>query len=88
MSISSAPRYLFLEELKMKAHKEYKPEELAEAYIFPDVLTGSERDEVLSVFRQFRKETSAHQSTESKHLNRLLQLKFLMEDDFKLTQVD
>jgi len=72
----------------MKAHKEYRPEELAEAYIFPDIVSGSERDEVLSVFREFRKETSVHQSGESKHLNRLLQSKFLVKDYFKLTQVD
>lgn len=64
----------------MKAQKVYKPGELAEAYVFPDVVSETEREDVLTAFRKFRKERSVAQSTESKYKNRLLQLRFLMED--------
>jgi plasmid maintenance system antidote protein VapI len=62
----------------MSTHKEYTLKDLAESYVFPDVVTGQDRDDILHAFREFRKQKS--ESAESKSKNRLLQLKFLMED--------
>lgn len=64
----------------MSAHKEYTLKDLAESYVFPDVVTEQDRDDILNAFREFRKQKSESQSVESKLKNRLLQLKFLMED--------
>ncbi|MEO6850832.1 MAG: hypothetical protein ABI203_00965 [Mucilaginibacter sp.] len=64
----------------MSTHKEYTLKDLAESYVFPDVVTGQDRDDILNAFREFRKQKADFQSAESKSKNRLLQLKFLMED--------
>jgi plasmid maintenance system antidote protein VapI len=64
----------------MSTHKDYTLKDLAESYIFPDVVKGKDRDNILDAFRRFRKEKADSQSSESKSKNRLLQLKFLMED--------
>lgn len=64
----------------MNTHKDYTLKDLAESYVFPDVVNGQERDDLLNAFREFRKQKSDAQSAESKSKTRLLQLKFLMED--------
>ena len=64
----------------MNIRKEHSLKDLAESYVFPDVATGKERDDILNAFREFRKQKADSQLPESKSKNRLLQLKFLMED--------
>lgn len=64
----------------MNTHKDYTLQDLAESYFFPDVVKGKDRDDYLNAFKQFRKSRSEAQSAEDRSKNRLLQLKFLMED--------
>src|SRR5258707_5374627 len=64
----------------MNTHKDYTLKDLAESYVFPDVVNGEERNDILNAFREFRKQKSDSQSIEGKSKNRLLQLKFFMED--------
>jgi hypothetical protein len=64
----------------MKTQKKHSASELAESYVFPDVVSETEREDILQAFRNFRKIRSQEQTAESKFKNRLLQLKFLMED--------
>ena len=64
----------------MNTNKDYTLKDLAESYVFPDVVNRKERNDILMAFREIRKKKSDSQTTESISKNRLLQLKFLMED--------
>lgn len=66
-----------------KIEKKYKPDEIAESYVFPSDLDASQREQQLTLFRKWRKENESKRSTKSKLITRLLQLKFLMEDYIK-----
>lgn len=60
--------------------KKLKSEEIAEGLVFPGPTDKRERESILEDFRQIRKELAAKQSEDSKQINRLLQLKFIIED--------
>jgi transcriptional regulator with XRE-family HTH domain len=68
----------------MKSYKEiekkYKPEEIAESYIFPNDLDSLQRAQSLEIFQNWRKNKESNRSTKSKLITKLLQLKFVMED--------
>lgn len=68
----------------MKSYKEiekkYKPEEIAEAYVFPNDLNLAERKKSLEIFQTWRKKNESNRSVKSKLITKLLQLKFVMED--------
>ncbi len=71
----------------MKSYKEieqkYKPEEIAESFVFPPDLDAGQREKSLEQFRKWRKENESKRSAKSKFITRLLQLKFLMDDYIK-----
>lgn len=72
---------------KMKSYieieKNYKPEEIAESYVFPNELALPERKQSLELFRAWRKKNESERSVKSKLITNLLQLKFVMEDYLK-----
>ena len=66
-----------------KIEKKYKPEEIAESFVFSgDTKVRSER---LVAFQQFRSQANANakQSEKDKVIAQLLQLKFQIEDYIK-----
>lgn len=63
---------------KTDIHKKHKPEDLAEAMVFP--ADKSQREGMLEDFRAIRKQLGSKQSAESKRKASLLQLKFIIED--------
>lgn len=63
--------------------KNYKPEEIAESYVFPNDLTIPERKQSLELFQAWRKKNESERSVKSKLITNLLQLKFEMEDYVK-----
>lgn len=68
----------------MKSYKEiakkYKPEEIAESFVFPNDLNKDQREQSLDGFRSWRKKNEANRTIESKLITQLLQLRFVMED--------
>lgn len=71
----------------MKLYKEitkkYKPEEIAESFVFPNDLNSVERKQSLESFRTWRKTNDLSRSLKSKLITQLLQLRFVMEDYIK-----
>ncbi len=71
----------------MKSYKEiekkHSPEEIAESLVFPGPKDLDKREEMLSAFREIRKQQKENQSEQSKLISQLLQLKFLIEDYLK-----
>lgn len=71
----------------MKSYKEiarkYKPEEIAESFVFPNDLKGIQKEQVLDGFRKWRKKNDLKRSSRSRLITQLLQLRFLMEDYIK-----
>ncbi|GAB3354587.1 hypothetical protein GCM10027566_15990 [Arachidicoccus ginsenosidivorans] len=68
----------------MKSYKEiekkHSPEEIAEALVFPNTDSISEKEAFMSEFRTFRKTLSENQTEKNKRISRLLQLKYSIED--------
>jgi hypothetical protein len=60
--------------------KKYRPEEIAESYVFPNDLDSLQRAHSLEVFQNWRKKNESKRSVKSKLITKLLQLKFVMED--------
>lgn len=60
--------------------KEYTPEELAEALVFPVKLTASQKKEAAEQLAAARKISALEQTEEDKLTLRLFQLRFHMED--------
>jgi hypothetical protein len=61
--------------------KQYTPAEIAESFIFPSPTDKKQREAMLSSFRVWRREKMEEQTEESKAISRLLQLKYLAEDN-------
>ncbi|PSL48707.1 helix-turn-helix protein [Chitinophaga niastensis] len=66
----------------MKSYKEiakkYKPEEIAQSFVFPD--TSGKKEAKLEAFQQFRQKADAKRTEKDKIIAQLLQLKFQIED--------
>jgi hypothetical protein len=61
--------------------KQYTPAEIAESFVFPGPTDKNQREAMLSTFRAWRKGKMEKQTEESKAVSRLLQLKYLAEEN-------
>lgn len=61
--------------------KQYTPAEIAGSFVFPGPTDKKQREDMLSSFRAWRKKKSEEQTEQNKAMSRLLQLKYLTEDN-------
>ncbi|MGB8190668.1 MAG: hypothetical protein WCF67_02060 [Chitinophagaceae bacterium] len=60
--------------------KKYTNAEIAEAYVFPNVLTKKEHEKEIKLFAEFRQKRLAEMTPEEKLLGKMMQLKLQMQD--------
>lgn len=69
--------------LYKKLSKEYSDKELAEAFVFPDVLTGEEKTEADKEFVRLRMELLKNRTEEDRIFSELVRLGILIKDYIK-----